>query len=117
MARDKFDQLWRYLHLQDNESRPQTPDKLWKMRWFVEYLAERFRTIYTPKTAVSIDESMVKFKGRLSFRQYLPAKPIKWGIKIWALCEPSTGYACDDLQSVFVFPIAYECIINYVRCP
>ncbi|KAK2173148.1 hypothetical protein NP493_896g00035 [Ridgeia piscesae] len=26
-----------------------------------------------------------KFKGRLSFRQYLPSKPIKWGIKMWAL--------------------------------
>ena len=37
--------------------------------------------------------SMIKFKGRLSFRQYLPAKPIKWGIKMWALCESDTGYA------------------------
>ena len=35
---------------------------------------------------------MIKFKGRLSFRQYLPAKPIKWGVKVWALAESDTGY-------------------------
>ena len=38
---------------------------------------------------------MIKFKCRLSFRQYLPAKPIKWGIKMWALCKSDTGYACN----------------------
>ena len=35
---------------------------------------------------------MIKFKGRLGFRQYLPSKPTKWGIKLWALCEAITGY-------------------------
>ena len=35
---------------------------------------------------------MIRFKGRLAFRQYMPAKPIKWGVKVWALAESSTGY-------------------------
>ena len=35
---------------------------------------------------------MVKFKGRLAFRQYLPSKPTKWGVKIWTLEESMTGY-------------------------
>lgn len=38
---------------------------------------------------------MVKFKGRLSFRQYLPSKPIKWGVKIWSLCESESGYMAN----------------------
>ena len=33
------------------------------------------------KPDLSLNESMVKFKGRLAFRQYLPAKPTRWGIK------------------------------------
>ena len=41
---------------------------------------------------LSIDESMIKFKGRIFFRQYLPAKPTKWDIKTFALCESNTGY-------------------------
>ena len=47
---------------------------------------------YNPDENVTVDESMVKFKGRLSFRQYLPAKLVKWGIKIWSLAESKTGY-------------------------
>ena len=36
---------------------------------------------------------MIRFKGRLSIRQYLPNKPTKWGIKQYFLCESKTGYA------------------------
>ena len=35
---------------------------------------------------------MIAFKGRLGWIQYMPKKPIKWGIKVFALCESSTGY-------------------------
>ncbi|XP_041346649.1 piggyBac transposable element-derived protein 4-like [Gigantopelta aegis] len=45
-----------------------------------------------PYGQFSLDESMIKFKGRLGFRQYMPAKPIKWGVKMWSLCEADTGY-------------------------
>jgi hypothetical protein len=41
---------------------------------------------------VTIDESMVKFKGCFGFRQYRPAKPIKWGIKVWTMAESEKGY-------------------------
>ena len=63
------------------------------MRWFLKHHNTRFQEAYTPYGNCTIDESMVKFKGRLSFRQYMPAKPIKWGIKVWVLCESDTGYA------------------------
>lgn len=44
------------------------------------------------KGYVSIDETMVPHKGRLSFKQYIKNKPIRWGIKLWVLCEATTGY-------------------------
>jgi hypothetical protein len=37
---------------------------------------------YNPNKEQSIDEGMIAFKGRLSFKQYLPAKPTKFGIKV-----------------------------------
>ena len=67
-------------------------EKVWKLRWFLDHLTTRFQDVYTPYQNCTIDESMIKFKGRLSFRQYLPAKPIKWGIQVWVLCESDTGY-------------------------
>ena len=92
MSRDNFNQIWRYLHIQNNDEQPEEPDKLWKIRWYLNFLDDKFSTLYLPYGNVTIDESMVKFKGRLSFRQYLPAKPIKWGVKIWAMSESDTGY-------------------------
>ena len=37
---------------------------------------------------------MIKFKGRLLFKQYMPKKPTKWGIKCFSLNESDTGYTC-----------------------
>lgn len=40
---------------------------------------------------------MIAYKGRLSFKQYLPAKPTKLGIKIWERALPQNGY-CHEFQ-------------------
>jgi hypothetical protein len=40
MSRDRFDLIWRYLHLQDNEVVPvdeERPDKLIKIRWYLDF--------------------------------------------------------------------------------
>ena len=42
-----------------------------------------------------MDESMIAFKGRLGFVQYLPKKPIKWGLKAFVLADGVTGYVCN----------------------
>jgi len=38
-----------------------------------------------------VDEVTVKFKGRVIFRQYIPKKRKRFGIKIYTLCDES-GY-------------------------
>jgi len=40
---------------------------------------------------------MVGTKCRISFLQYIPKNPTKFGIKLWALCETVTGY-CLQFQ-------------------
>ena len=80
MSQDRFNLVWRYLHLTDNEAQvpaPENPDRLQKVRWIFDYLNNKFRTMYTSYRDMTIDDSMVKFKGRLQFRQYMPAKPTK----------------------------------------
>ncbi len=42
--------------------------------------------------ACTIDEAMIPFKGRLRFKQYMKDKPMKWGIKVFALADAPTGY-------------------------
>ena len=58
-------------------------DKLFKVRPLLDRLANTFRKEYRPSKFVSIDEGMVKYKGRLGFKQYMPTKPVKWGIQVW----------------------------------
>ena len=41
---------------------------------------------------MSVDESIVAFKGRSAIKVYKPAKPHKWGLKAWVLAESGTGY-------------------------
>lgn len=38
---------------------------------------------------------MIAFKGRLSFRQYMPAKPTKYGIKVWMATDSDNGYVAN----------------------
>ena len=87
--------IFRYLHLQDNQAAVNRDDKMWKMRWFLDCLLAQFQALYEVDGNVSVDESMIKFKGRLSFRQYLPMKPTKWGIKVWVMAESATGYVTN----------------------
>ena len=41
---------------------------------------------------MAIDESVIAFKGRVSFRQYLKGKPTPWSIKAFVLADSVSGY-------------------------
>ncbi|KAJ8933661.1 hypothetical protein NQ314_013873 [Rhamnusium bicolor] len=47
------------------------------------------KELYYPSRELSIDESMVLWRGRLEFRQYVKDKRHKFGIKLYQLCEPN----------------------------
>jgi hypothetical protein len=56
---------------------------------------QSFSTKYKLHKNISIDEAMIKWTGRLSFKQCLPAKPIKRGIKVWMRCDADTAFLSD----------------------
>ncbi|XP_037050637.1 piggyBac transposable element-derived protein 4-like [Bradysia coprophila] len=66
-------------------------DKLVKVKRLVEALIESFNAAYTPGKDLSLDESLLLFRGRLSFRQYNKTKAAKYGIKFYELTT-SDGY-------------------------
>ena len=47
---------------------------------------------YIPGTDLCVDEQLVPFRGRVGFRQYIPSKPAKYGMKIWWCCDADTSY-------------------------
>lgn len=101
MKRDRFDKMTQYLHVADTTTNPARGqpehDKLAHIRPILESVRQNCLTKYQPHQNVSIDEAMVAFRGRLGWRQYMPAKPTKYGIKVWMRADPANGY-CNDFQ-------------------
>ena len=94
MSRNRFSEILRYFHLADNTAPDTTLDKLFKVRPLLEIVLPSFHQVYRPGRNLSPDETMVKFKGRLGFKQYMPRKSAKWGLKCFSLNESETGYTC-----------------------
>jgi hypothetical protein len=93
---DRFMAIKRYLHLADNtDISDANPDPLAKIRPFLNLLLVNFRSNYQPDRFLTIDEDMCKFKGRNRMKQYMKAKIIKWGYKIWKLCDASSAYTLN----------------------
>ncbi|XP_049787121.1 piggyBac transposable element-derived protein 3-like [Schistocerca cancellata] len=70
MSRDRFDFILSNLHLNDNTKIPErNTDKLYKIRPPLTALNKQFMSIYRGTRELSIDESMIVFKGRSSIKQ------------------------------------------------
>ncbi|KAM4807675.1 piggyBac transposable element-derived protein 4-like [Rhinophrynus dorsalis] len=96
MNRNRYQILLQFLHFNDNTTDlPRDHplhDRLHKLRPLIDSLSSLFAKLYTPTQHISVDESLLLFKGRLVFRQYIPNKRSRYGIKFYKLCESSTGY-------------------------
>ncbi|XP_045071787.1 uncharacterized protein LOC123485025 [Coregonus clupeaformis] len=68
-------------------------DKLAAVREVWDKWVERLPLLYNPGPDVTVDEQLVPFRGRCPFRQYIPSKPAKYGIKTWVACDSKSSYA------------------------
>ncbi|XP_069169886.1 piggyBac transposable element-derived protein 4-like [Procambarus clarkii] len=97
MTGKRFEMSARYFHVYNNKSIPQGQgvDKLIKVRSLMQYLLNRFKTIYIPNKNLSLNEGTMPWRGRLSFKTYNPNKPDKYGIKLCMLAEANSSYIYD----------------------
>ena len=95
--------------------------KLTKARNLCKYISMKYLKPYQPDQNVSIDESMVKNKGRYSFRQYIQDKPTKWVMKLWVLADSRSGYTFNfDIyfgksEMILKFGLAYDVVMNLMK--
>jgi hypothetical protein len=86
------------LHFTDNDNESdknyENSDRLWKIRQVFDMLNVAYSKFYNPSEHLAIDEVIVLFKGKISFKQYIPKKHKRFGIKIYKLCD-RTGYTYD----------------------
>ena len=84
MSRNRFQEILRFWHFSNNEI---VISRLDKVRPLVDQLNDKMTEIYHPGRDLSIDESMMLWRGRLVFRQYIKNKRHKYGVKFYELCE------------------------------
>lgn len=96
MSRNRFEKIISRLRFDDKTTREERRkvDKFAAIREIWSDFQENLKTCYIPGSHVTIDEQLLPFKGKCPFRQFIPKKPDKYGLKLWL---------CVDVQSYYVF--------------
>lgn len=94
MPRDRFIEILRSLHFNDNSEQP-VGDRLFKIEPVIGILQEKFKLFVTPYQNLCIDESLMLWKGRLAFKQYIPKKRHRFGVKFFIIVDCKTGVILD----------------------
>ncbi len=85
----RFQQILKFFHLNNSNEQVSVGqpgyDPLFKVRKILDIVTFNFDMEYNLGESISVDEAMIPFKGRLSFKQYMKDKPVKHGIKVFVL--------------------------------
>jgi hypothetical protein len=91
LPRDEFLLLFWNLHYAHAEGRGK-----FKKEELIKSVLDKIRSkcilYYSPSTTVAVDESIIAFKGSVSFKTYNPMKPVKFGLKMFVLSDSTNGY-------------------------
>ena len=116
MTFGRFRGLWGNLHIVDNET-AHPSDKFFKVRPVISQLSCSFSQAYDPGQCLSIDETMIKSKGRAKGKVCMPKKPVKHGFKMYCLSCSCCGYLCNFLMysGKYVDPVSGKTVKKKVK--
>ncbi|OWY90991.1 hypothetical protein PHMEG_00040613, partial [Phytophthora megakarya] len=98
MSRNRFEHVMANLHFTNNADVRASTDRAWKLRSVVDILQKTFPRGYKTPPVISFDEGIIPTKNRKNpTRQYLKAKPHKWGTKVFLTCCADKAY-CMRLE-------------------
>lgn len=84
MPRNRFELLLRMIHFVNNEN-ANVGDCLYKNKLIIDKLNENYGKYYDPPETICID-TIVPFRSRTVFRQYMKHKRHRYSIKLFKLC-------------------------------
>ncbi|XP_020298531.1 piggyBac transposable element-derived protein 4-like, partial [Pseudomyrmex gracilis] len=93
LSRNRYLQSLRYLHFSNNKEVSNHPLK--KIKPVIDHLKEKFGNILIAGEKLCIDENLVLWKGKLKFKQFLPLKRHRFGMKRFELADCETGFLLD----------------------
>jgi hypothetical protein len=99
MSYNRFRTIRRVLRFDNKETRNARlrSDKLAAVRLLLDSFVENSQACYFPSASVTVDEQLYPYRGRCAYRQYIPSKPSKYGLKFWLLSD-SENYYCHNID-------------------
>ncbi|GBL99482.1 PiggyBac transposable element-derived protein 4 [Araneus ventricosus] len=100
MSEKRYGLLMKFLHFENSDKfdkKTHPNPKLRKNFHIHEMLVQKFKSAYTPNQSVAIDESLVAFKCLLGWKQYIPTKRARFGLKFFQLYESESGYTWNSI--------------------
>jgi hypothetical protein len=91
MSLQRFKFFLRFIRFDDRQHRNKS-DRLAPIRYVFERFTKQLPRHFIPSENLTIDEQLVPFRGRCSFVQYMPKKPVKYGLKFWVLSDANSRY-------------------------
>jgi hypothetical protein len=91
MSRNRYEQILRALHFSHADV-SETGSRLSKLGNLLPDLLRNFENCIHVGEYICVDESLMLYKGRLSFRQYMPLKRARFGVKCFVLVDCDTKF-------------------------
>ena len=92
ISQNKLVLIEKYIHLFDISELGESHNRSSKIRPIHKYIVERWQSLLTLGRDVSIDEALVLWKGRLSWKQFIRTNRARFDIKTFILADACTGY-------------------------
>lgn len=96
MSRFRFEQIKRYLHASDSQHQPRRSDPSYdagyKLRRLFAAAVYSWNKHYDPGPVISIDETLLSFKGRFAHRTTIRTKRHKTGVKLYVASGVRPNY-------------------------
>ena len=99
MSRNQFLRMLGALRF-DNRTIRNENDKFAPIHSVFERIVAKFRSSYKAGEAVTVDEQLVTTRSRCPFKVYIPSKPGKYGIKLWALADAQSVILLHELAAI-----------------
>ncbi|KAG5865048.1 hypothetical protein JTB14_005144 [Gonioctena quinquepunctata] len=100
MPRDRYKEIFRNIIFDDPTTRSKrienTKNQLQVIRTLYDQFIQNCIGLYSPGAYITVDESLVTFRGKCPFRVYMKSKPGRYGIKILVCADYKTGFVLNS---------------------
>lgn len=99
MPKNRFKEILSYIRFDDGTSRSARikQDKTAAISEIFGFLNGSLQKYYKPSESLTVDEQLYAYRGRFRFKQFIPSKPAKYGVKTFFINDARNGYPLQGI--------------------